>query len=147
VNTNGKASASGRILVVEDDPSAARFALIVLGARGGFEVACVADPAIAIGRIGSEQWDLALIDLDLPIMSGLHLAEQARRIRPGLPIAVITAMEIGPADQALLLRHADEVLLKPVPARQLITIAAGLIGRARTAQPASGAGDDPERPR
>jgi len=145
VNENGKASVSGRILVVEDDPSAARFALIALGERGGFEVACVADPAIAISLIGSEQWDLALIDLDLPIMSGLQLADRARRIRPGLPIALITAMEIRPADVALLLRHADEVLQKPVPARQLSAMAAGLIGRARMARPASGAGQHPRR--
>lgn len=147
MNENGKASLNGRILVVEDDPSAARFALIALGERGGFEVVHLADPAIAIRRIGSEQWDLALIDLDLPIMSGLQLAERAKRIRPALPVAVITAMEIGPGDLALLLRHADEVLQKPVPARRLITVAADLIGRARMAQPASGAGDDPRRPR
>ena len=146
MNINDTASVTGRILVVEDDPSAARFALIALGERGGFEIACVADPAIAISRIGSEQWDLALIDLDLPIMSGLQLADRVRLIRPGLPIVVITAMEIRPADLALLLRHADEVLQKPVPARQLAAIAAGLIGRARMARPAGGASHHPGRP-
>jgi DNA-binding response OmpR family regulator len=139
--------AGGRILVVEDDPSAARFALIVLGERGGFDVVHVADPVIAVSRIKSESWDLVLADLNLPHMSGVALAEQAKRIRPELPVAVITAMVVGPEARASLLRYADEVLQKPMPPRELITAAAGLIGRARIAPRACTADNGPRRSR
>ena len=44
----------GRILVVEDDPAAARFAAYVLGERGGFDVTHVIDPVVAIQRIADE---------------------------------------------------------------------------------------------
>jgi len=146
MSENGTDIAGGRILVVEDDPSAARFALIVLGERGGVDVVHVADPVIAVSRIKSESWDLVLADLNLPHMSGLALAEQAKRIRPELPVAVITAMVVGPEALASLLRYADEVLQKPMPPRELITAAAGLIGRARIAPRACTAGNGPRRP-
>src|SRR6266566_1720784 len=84
----------GRILLVEDDPDAARFASLVLGERGGFEITHLSDPVVAICRIEWERWDLVLADLDLPHMSGLDLLASVRRIAPRLPFLLTTATEM-----------------------------------------------------
>ena len=73
----------GRILLVEDDPDAARFVLTVLRRRGGYEIVHTADPAIALGLARSESWDLVLTDVEMPGMTGLELLELVRQTDPG----------------------------------------------------------------
>jgi DNA-binding response OmpR family regulator len=119
--------ATGRILVVEDDPAAARFAVYVLGERGGFEIIHLTDPVVAIERVQCERWDLVLADLDLPHMSGLDLLASVRRIAPRLPVLLTTATAMDPAAIRALCDHADAFLCKPIRARRLIDVATALI--------------------
>jgi two-component system, response regulator FlrC len=128
VRNIGEAVSRGKILVVEDDPAAARFAAYVLGERGGFDVRHVTDPVVALQRIVDEAWDLVLADLDLPHMSGLDLLASVRRIAPGLPVAITTARAMGAAHAHALLRHADAFLEKPIQPRRLTSVASTLIG-------------------
>jgi DNA-binding response OmpR family regulator len=128
-----KSEGRGRILLVEDDPDAALFAVHVLANRGRFEVTHTADPAVALRLAAAEHWDLVLTDLDLPGMTGLELLGALRRVAPALPVAVVTAHAPG-ATTAALLRLADEYLEKPLRADQLIATATALIGRGRTGE-------------
>ncbi len=78
-------SSAGRILVVEDDPEAALFAVHVLANRGHFDVTHTADPAVALRLAVTEHWDLVLTDVQLPGMSGLELLDALRQVAPALP--------------------------------------------------------------
>lgn len=122
----GPAGSRGRILVVEDDPEAALFAVHVLANRGRFEVTHTADPAVALRLAAAGGWDLVLTDLDLPGMTGLDLLDALRRVAPALPVAVMTAH----ADGIALPGRADEFLAKPLKMDQLIAAVTALIGRA-----------------
>jgi len=132
--------ATGRILVVEDDPAAARFASYVLGERAGFAITQLTDPVVAIERVECERWDLLLADLDLPHMSGLDLLASVRRIAPPLPFLLTTATALEPAAIRSLRRRADAFLQKPIPAQRLIAVAAALIASGRDHRPADPAG-------
>jgi CheY-like chemotaxis protein len=125
----------GRILLVEDDPEAALFAVTVLAKRGQFEVTHTPDPAVALRLAAAGCWDLVLTDVDMPGMSGLELLDALRLISPALPVAVVTAH--GHLRAAAMARRADEFLTKPVPVDQLLATAAALIGQ--------GAGPDADR--
>ena len=127
----------GRILLVEDDPEAALFAVTVLAKRGNFEVTHTADPAIALELAAAQCWDLVVTDVEMPGMSGLELLDALRRIAPALPVAVLTAhVQLG---TAALIGRADEFLTKPVRVDQLLATATALIGRAAGRQePATG---------
>jgi DNA-binding response OmpR family regulator len=125
----GPASGSqARILLVEDDPEAALFAITVLAKRGPFEVTHVTDPAVALRLAAAGGWDLVLTDVEMPGMTGLELLDALRRIAPALPVVVITS-HVN-LRTAALLRHADEFLTKPVRIDQLLATATALIGRA-----------------
>jgi two-component system response regulator HydG len=124
------AGSRGRILLVEDDPEAALFAVHVLANRGQFEVTHTADPVVALRLAAAESWDLVLTDLDLPGMTGLELLGALRRVDPALPVAVVTA-HAQDGTLAALLNHADEYLEKPMRANQLIATVTGLIGQGR----------------
>jgi CheY-like chemotaxis protein len=127
-------SSPGRILVVEDDPDAALFAVHVLTTRGHFEVTHTADPAVALRLAGSEDWDLVLTDFQLPGMSGLELLDALRELAPALPVALVTANATAAMTQAMRLSSADEWLEKPLGVNQLLDLATGLISRGRTAR-------------
>jgi CheY-like chemotaxis protein len=106
------------VLLVEDDPEAALFAVYALGKRGRFEVAHTADPAAALALAAAEPWDLAITDLDLPVMSGIELIAELRAIAPGLPVILITAQ--APGDVPLPPGYRlDGLLSKPVSADAL----------------------------
>ena len=133
MNTTGHALYRGRILLVEDDPDAALFALHVLGKRGGFDVTHTADPAMALAMAVAEPWDLVLTDAELPGMTGLELIEALRKEAPTLPIAVLTS-HIGTGKTADALRsRADVFLEKPVRIELLIATATALVGGGRAA--------------
>jgi CheY-like chemotaxis protein len=137
----------GRLLVVEDDPDAAMFFRHVLAGRGGYDVTHTADPAQALAMAGREPWDLLLTDLHLPGMTGLELMAAVRRVRPGLPVVLVTAHD--PALLRLPRGQPDALLHKPVAAARLLaTVGALTAGAAPAATyapdrlPVAGAVDD-----
>jgi DNA-binding response OmpR family regulator len=124
----GPAGSRGRILLVEDDPEAALFAVHVLAKRGQFEVTHTPDPAVALQLVAAGRWDLVVTDVDLPGMNGFDLLDALHRVAPGLPVAVVSA-HAQPRATALL-GHADHFLAKPLRIDQLLATATALIGRA-----------------
>jgi len=121
----------GRILLIEDDPVAAHFAMHVLGKRGGFDVRHTPDPAVALRLAGSQTWDLVLTDMELPGMTGRELLAVLRKLAPGMPVAVITAHEPSAAVVQSLRDEADEILQKPVRPDQLIATVTSLVAHGR----------------
>jgi two-component system, NtrC family, response regulator HydG len=115
----------GRVLVVEDDPEAALFAVHALGKRGRFAVTHTPDPLEALALAANEPWDLALTDLDLPVISGTELIAALRRIAPGLPVILVTAQarDDFPGDGT---SRPDRLLVKPVSADRLLAAAVAL---------------------
>ena len=120
-------AARGRILVIEDDPDAALFAVYVLAKRARFEVTHTADPALALELAAAQPWDLVLTDVEMPGMTGLELLDALRQVAPALPVALVSAHVCPPA----LLAQAEVFLSKPLRIDQLISTATTLIGRAR----------------
>lgn len=120
------------ILVVEDDPDSARYVTEVLG--GGYDVVAVGTPAQAIEAASRRTWDLILVDLMLPQMSGSELVEVLREHDPFVPVAVMTAFVTVDHAVAALRRHADEFLEKPIDKAVLTSMAVTLVAKGRAAR-------------
>ncbi len=135
MSTTSPAAARGRILVVEDDPDAALFAVYVLAHRGQFEVTHTADPVVALRLAADEHWDLVLTDIELPGMTGLELLDALRQVAPSLPVALVTAhVTRAGVGVAALLGGAYQYLEKPLGIDQLISAATALISQGRAAR-------------
>jgi CheY-like chemotaxis protein len=130
MSTPDLARTRGRILVVEDDSDAADYAVHVLTTVGHFDVVHTFDPVVALHRATTEPWNLVLIDVDLPGMTGLELLAALRQAAPALPVAVITAHITSDAIADASRKRADAFLEKPVPPAQLVAVASALIARA-----------------
>lgn len=130
-----------RLLVVEDEIRLAT--LLEQGLQEeGFAVDTAASAEAALDWIESTAYDLLLLDLMLPGMSGIELC---RRLRAGgytTPILVLTARDAVPDRVTGLDAGADDYLVKPFAFAELLARLRALVRRpAATAPPVLTAGD------
>lgn len=111
----------GRILVVEDNHDIALFITHVLGKRGGFDITHTPDPAVALLLVTAQPWDLVVTDLELPVMHGLRLIGELRRLVPALPVMIVTSHEAAAAEAGC------PVLVKPLRVEPLLSAVTALI--------------------
>src|SRR5215470_11501804 len=109
-----------RILVVDDDPILREFASVYLTTPMS-TVALAPDASTALDLLAREQFDIALVDIDMPGMDGFELVECIRgqdKLR-SLPIVMVTGREdIVSIDRAYAV-GATSFSTKPVNWRQL----------------------------
>ena len=79
-----------RILVVDDEPSI-RHLLQHAVTGEGYAVETAGTAMEALAQLEQAPFDLAIIDLMLPEVNGLDLAEAIRLLDPGTPVVLITA--------------------------------------------------------
>src|ERR1700712_4737215 len=80
-----------RILVV-DDQEMMRDSLAATLVREGHEVIAAGDGAAAVARLQSPaRFDLVISDLKMPKMTGIELLAEVKRLRPELPVVLMTA--------------------------------------------------------
>lgn len=108
-----------RILVVDDDSTAAETLCLLLEARG-FETERAHDGAQMLERADPSRHSLILMDVEMPVMNGL---EACRRLkadaeRRRIPVLLATA---GAIDLAMLTHEADAFLAKPFQAEILFS--------------------------
>jgi excisionase family DNA binding protein len=120
-------TAPNRILVVDDEASIRELLAKTL-AIGEYEVETVADGKTALERLGDEPYDLVFVDLKMPGMDGLMLTRQIKRIKPDLPVIIITGFstEVS-AIEAINLGVAG-YLTKPFRVPQVLAAAAKALG-------------------
>ena len=111
-----------RILVAEDDVHIAEMIVFTL-TRAGHEVVHAADGGQAVLALDESSFDLVLLDLMMPVMSGLELLRglKADRSRMGIPVVILSArsrekdVELGRAAGAV------DYLTKPFSLSELVT--------------------------
>ena len=108
-----------KILLVEDEPLLREGVTDLLrGAK--HEVVAVADGASGAERGVSEAFDLVLLDLMLPKLDGFAVCKRLKAARPSLPILMLTARGSGDDKVRGLLEGADDYVVKPFGARELL---------------------------
>lgn len=78
-----------RIIVVEDDPSVGAAIVMTLG-HEGYDAFHALDAGMAMRAFESSRFDLAIIDIFLPDISGLEIIAELRRRSPLMPIIAIS---------------------------------------------------------
>lgn len=121
-----------RILIIEDEPS------MLMGLEDnldfeGYEVDSAPDGPSGLKKIQTGHYDLILLDVMLPGMSGFDICRQLRKNGNTVPIILLTAKgeEI---DKVLGLElGADDYITKPFSLRELIARIKAVIRRGSTA--------------
>ena len=117
-----------RLLIVEDDRKLADFVARGLRAEG-FAVDLVADGREGQRHIDSYQYDLLVLDLMLPLLSGTELLRIVRRSNPSLPVLVLTARDATEDKVKHFEAGADDYLTKPFDFAELVVRVKALLRR------------------
>lgn len=101
-----------RVLVVEDEPEMA--GLLARGLRGeGYDVDTAGDGLTAMTLAQQHEYDIAILDVMLPGMTGFEVCRWLRRQTEGLAILVLTARDAVDDRVKGLDAGADDYLTKP----------------------------------
>lgn len=125
-----------RILIVEDEKPL-REGLMDLLTAAGHEPEAAADGPGGLEVATREAFDLMILDLMLPGMDGLEVCRRVRRLRPDLPILMLTARGSEDDKVAGFSAGADDYVAKPFGVRELLARVEAFARRARIAPAAA----------
>ena len=117
-----------RILFVDDEPQ-----LVRIGQRRlemlGYLVTAADGPerVLAMDAVQLAGFDVVLVDYTMPGMSGLALATELTRRRPGLPIAMLTGFIDDMPAEVLKAAGVRRVVKKPLAAAELAAVVRELL--------------------
>lgn len=121
--------AKRRILIVEDSDTMRRLLSFALKRLPGASIVEARDGVDGLRKLMGEHFDLALVDINMPVLDGLRLIQMIREEpgQEGLRIVVITTEGArADRDKALAL-GADAYLTKPVQAGEVLSVVKGLL--------------------
>jgi two-component system copper resistance phosphate regulon response regulator CusR len=108
-----------RILLVEDQPTAARYLAKGLGEEG-MRVDVAANGPDGLHQLLTEDYDLAILDIMLPGLDGWTILETARRAGRTVPVLFLTARDDVDDRVRGLEAGADDYLVKPFAYTELL---------------------------
>jgi DNA-binding response OmpR family regulator len=123
-----------RIVVVEDEPAIRRGVSDALR-LSGYEVTEAPDGAVGLREGASDGVDLILLDLLLPRRDGLEVLSELRKTCPTRPVIILTAR--GSEDDRVrgLKMGADDYVVKPFSAKELLARVEAVLRRTLKAAP------------
>ena len=122
-------TAQHTILVVEDD-AGHRDMLLTLLADWGYRLEGAPDGESAVALCRAQSFDLVLMDIRMPGMSGLEALREIKLRRPDLPVLIMTAYsEVKTAVEAIK-SGAYDYLTKPLDFDELRQVLERILGRA-----------------
>ena len=108
----------GKVLIV-DDEVAIRRALHNTLTGMGFEVNEAFNGEAAVQMVGKAEYDVVLMDINMPGMGGIRACREIRRSLPRLGILMLTVRDREDDKIAALDAGADDYVTKPFPMREL----------------------------
>ncbi len=123
-----------KLLLAEDDPILSD-ALCAQLQGAGYQVEHAPNGAVAHYLLHKQGFDIAVLDIGLPMMDGLSVLRQLRQSQPALPVILLTARDALEDRVAGLQAGADDYVIKPFDLPELLARLQALLRRSRAVQP------------
>ncbi|MDR1933808.1 MAG: sigma-54 dependent transcriptional regulator [Spirochaetales bacterium] len=108
------------ILVVDDDPILMEYLRILLQGHGYDRLRLCSDDRNVMSLLAGEKFDLVLLDLHLPHVSGRSLLQNIHEKYPDIPVVIITVEDTVDVAVECMKAGAFDFLLKPVSESRLL---------------------------
>ena len=136
-----------RVLVAEDNATNQKLIKALLKQRG-HRVSLVSDGQQAVDRAATQKFDIILMDVQMPLMSGLEATTEIRRRERGTgrhtPILALTASAMAGDREACMAAGMDGYVAKPLRPDELFSTIDELCGQSEAAaRPAAPAAQPP----
>jgi two-component system, OmpR family, response regulator len=110
-----------RVLLVDDEIEFTSTLARVLGYRG-FEVETVGDGLSALSLIAQKHYDVVVLDIKMPGMSGIQVLSEVKRFAPSVQIILLTGHFSATDEDTTIGTGAYAYLLKPYPIMKLVSL-------------------------
>lgn len=121
------------ILVIEDEKKVSSFLSKGLHEQG-YEVDVAYDGLIGKELALENNYNLLIIDLNLPVMNGYEVCKEVRKVNQQVPIIVLTALGTTENKLTGFDAGADDYIVKPFEFRELLARIKALLKRVKTNQ-------------
>lgn len=121
-----------RLLLAEDDAMLADAVQTQLGGAG-FDVEHAPNGAVADYLLQKQHFDIAVLDIGLPMLDGLAVLQKLRQTQPTLPVLLLTARDALDDRVAGLQAGADDYVTKPFDFPELLARLHALLRRSQPA--------------
>ena len=120
-----------QILIVEDSPTMRQLLVFAVRRLKDVNIVEASDGMDGLRKVSSDHFDLALIDINMPVMDGLKLISMIRGddTLNQLPIVVITTEGASEDRDRALDLGANEYLTKPIQANRVLSVAQELLNK------------------
>jgi two-component system chemotaxis response regulator CheY len=121
--------AGHRILIVEDSPTMRQLLVFALKRMKDVDIVEAQDGMDGLRKVTGDEFDLAFVDINMPVMDGLKLISLIRGEEnlAAMPICVITTEGAKEDRERALSLGANEYLTKPIQANQVLSVAKALL--------------------
>ncbi len=123
----------GSVLIVDDEKAMCEMIDTALQMRG-YQTAWCQSASAAMDRLMETEFDVVLTDVRMPGTSGLQLCQQINRLRPDIPVVVMTAFGTLETAVAAIRSGAYDFITKPVELEMLALTVDRAIERRRLAR-------------
>jgi two-component system cell cycle response regulator CtrA len=119
-----------RVLLIEDDPSTARSVEAMLRAEGfNVYVTDLGEEGLDLGKL--YDYDIIVLDLDLPDMNGYEVLKKLRLAKVETPILILSGMSEADDKVKGLVFGADDYLTKPFDKSELVARLNAVVRRSK----------------
>ena len=123
---------AGRRLLVVDDNRTNRQIILLQAHTWGMTTRETGSPTEALDWLRQgEPFDLAILDLHMPEMDGIHLAQEIRKLRSAQALPLVMLSSLGGRETGGNQIEWAAYLTKPVKQSQLFDLLAGIFGEAK----------------
>lgn len=119
-----------QLLIADDDPAMRETLVEML--QPEFETIDVDSGEEAIEVVERREIDLALVDLHMPVVTGIDVLRFLRQLRRSLPCILMSANWTDPLKTEAVASRAAGVLQKPMTRLELVTTVTTALGRAQS---------------
>ena len=115
-----------KVLVAEDNDS--NYMLMTYILKKSYEISRACNGKEAVEKALTEDPDLVLMDIKMPLMDGLEATRQIKGQKPELPVIALTANAFETDRKTALAAGCDDFLAKPVNSADCLAAIARLLG-------------------
>ena len=139
-------NAKPKVLLVDDEERFRTTTSRLLVVRG-FDALPVGSAREALDELWNQDYDVVVLDVRMPGMTGIEALAEIKRVRPGVEVIILTGHASVDAAVDIMRLGGYEYLLKPCPIDELVEKIEGAVERKRGREAREGKPAEPPKSR